>query len=54
VQPAPTAATAQLLREASDAYEKARAAQRADDWATYGTEMRRLGDVLRRLRERAP
>ena len=27
----------------------ARAAQRADDWATYGTEMRRLGEVLRQL-----
>ena len=30
-------------------YEKARAAQRADDWATYGDEMRKLGDVLRQL-----
>ncbi|HEU4995625.1 MAG TPA: UPF0182 family protein [Gemmatimonadaceae bacterium] len=40
---------AQLARDAQDAYEKARAAQRADDWATYGAEMRRLGDILRRL-----
>jgi uncharacterized membrane protein (UPF0182 family) len=40
---------AQLIRDANAAYERARAAQRADDWATYGTEMRRLGDLLRRL-----
>ena len=40
---------AQLTRDASDAYEKARAAQRNDDWATYGAEMKRLGDILRRL-----
>jgi hypothetical protein len=47
------AATAALLREASQHYERARAAQRADDWATYGAEMRRLGEVLRRLQEGA-
>src|SRR5687767_1915665 len=35
-----------LLREASDTYERARAAQRAEDWATYGTEMRKLGELL--------
>jgi hypothetical protein len=46
------ATTATLLREASDAYEKARAAQRNDDWTTYGAEMRRLGDLLRRLSAR--
>jgi len=45
-----TAQNAQLIREANEAYERARAALRADDWATYGTEMRRLGDILRRLR----
>ena len=44
-----SAATAALLREASQHYERARAAQRADDWATYGAEMRRLGEILRRL-----
>jgi uncharacterized membrane protein (UPF0182 family) len=42
-------ATAQLIRDANAAYERARSAQRAEDWATYGTEMRRLGDILRRL-----
>lgn len=50
----PTAAVsaqnAQLIREANQAYERARAALRNDDWATYGTEMRRLGEILRRLR----
>ncbi|HEY8176853.1 MAG TPA: UPF0182 family protein [Gemmatimonadaceae bacterium] len=40
---------AQLARDASDAYEKARAALRGEDWATYGAEMKRLGDLLRRL-----
>ena len=40
---------AQLTRDASDAYEKARAALRSEDWATYGAEMKRLGDLLRRL-----
>lgn len=38
-----------LLRQALDHYERARAAQRADDWTTYGNEMRQLGEVLRRL-----
>ena len=38
-----------LLRQAQQHYDRARAAQRADDWATYGAEMRQLGEVLRRL-----
>jgi uncharacterized membrane protein (UPF0182 family) len=41
--------TAELVRQATQHYERARAAQRADDWATYGAEMQRLGEVLRRL-----
>lgn len=49
-----TAETARLAREANAAYERARAAQRAEDWATYGTEMRRLGDLLRQLNARRP
>src|SRR5207249_9392525 len=44
-----TETTAQLARDAADAYEKARAAQRNDDWTTYGAEMTRLGEILRRL-----
>jgi uncharacterized membrane protein (UPF0182 family) len=41
--------TQSLTLRAMEHYEKARAAQRADDWATYGDEMRKLGDVLRQL-----
>jgi uncharacterized protein len=48
-----TGSTAELARQANEHYERARAAQRTDDWATYGAEMRRLGEVLQRLaRER--
>lgn len=43
------AATADLARRALDHYERARTAQRADDWSTYGEEMRRLGEVLRQI-----
>ncbi|MDQ6768973.1 MAG: UPF0182 family protein [Gemmatimonadota bacterium] len=43
--------SAALLREAINHYDRARSAQRADDWATYGIEMRRLGESLRRLHE---
>jgi len=46
---APTAPSGSLLREAQDHYERAMAAQRSGDWATYGQEIQRLGDVLRRL-----
>ena len=42
-------ASASLARQALDHYDRARAAQRADDWATYGEEMRKLGDVLRQI-----
>jgi uncharacterized membrane protein (UPF0182 family) len=51
------AATQSLAAQALDHYEKARAAQRADNWGTYGEEMRKLGDVLKQLeaaRERRP
>jgi uncharacterized membrane protein (UPF0182 family) len=43
------AATGDLARQANDHFERARAAQRADDWATYGAEMKRLGEALRQL-----
>jgi uncharacterized membrane protein (UPF0182 family) len=46
---------ARLATEAREHYDRARAAQRSDDWATYGAEMRRLGEVLRQLEAtRAP
>jgi uncharacterized membrane protein (UPF0182 family) len=50
--PAATGATGtagELTAQALQHYERARAAQRADDWTTYGAEMRRLGEVLRQL-----
>jgi uncharacterized membrane protein (UPF0182 family) len=43
-------ANARLIREAGEAYDRARAAQRNEDWATYGAEMRKLGEILGRLR----
>ncbi len=43
-----------LIAEALQHYDRARAAQRADDWATYGREMAALGDLLKRLKELAP
>ena len=45
----PDTATAALVRQAVELYDRARAAQRNDDWTAYGTAMRQLGDVLRRL-----
>ena len=44
----------ELLRQAMEHYDRARAAQRADDWTTYGAEMRQLGDVLQRLNASRP
>ena len=48
------AAAAALLRQARDHYDRARAAQRSDDWATYGAEMRKLGEVLQQLEAGRP
>ena len=45
---------AALTAEAVQHYDAARAAQRADDWATYGREMQRLGEALKRLRDVGP
>jgi len=55
-RPAETAAEsrAALTAQAVQHYDAARAAQRADDWATYGREMQRLGEVLKRLRDAGP
>lgn len=48
---AATASIQQIAAEAADAYDRAIAAQRAGDWATYGREMQRVGELLRRLRD---
>ncbi|MGD8727327.1 MAG: UPF0182 family protein, partial [Gemmatimonadales bacterium] len=49
VAPAMPASVAELAREAQDAYERAIAAQRVGDWARYGAEMRRVGELLTQL-----
>jgi hypothetical protein len=52
---APTATRiAELVREASERYERATAAQRVGDWATYGEQMKRVGELLRELHDLAP
>ena len=38
-----------LAAEARSRYQAALAAQRAGDWARYGDEIRKLGEVLERL-----
>ena len=48
------AGVAALAKQARDHYDRARAAQRADDWATYGAEMKRLGEVLRQMESARP
>jgi len=42
------AATAELLRQLRDHFDRATAAQRAGNWAEYGVQMQRLGELLRR------
>ncbi len=41
-----------LIASARDAYDRAVAAQRAGDWATYGEEIKRLGEILEKLKPR--
>ena len=41
-----------LAAEARQIYDRAIEAQRAGDWARYGDELRRLGEVLARMRAR--
>jgi uncharacterized membrane protein (UPF0182 family) len=45
---------AELVREASERYERATAAQRVGDWATYGEQMKRVGELLRELQGLVP
>jgi uncharacterized membrane protein (UPF0182 family) len=45
--------TADLAKQASDIYERAITAQRAGDWARYGDEITRLGEVLKQLQDAA-
>jgi uncharacterized membrane protein (UPF0182 family) len=48
--PAGAQSVAQLAADAQATYERAIAAQKAGDWAKYGEEIRRLGDLLQRMR----
>ena len=45
-----TAAWERLATEARDTYRRALEAQKAGDWAKYGEEIRRLGELLERMR----
>jgi len=40
-----------IAAEARDAYQRAIEAQRAGDWAKYGEEIRRLGELLEKMRQ---
>ncbi len=51
-RPAASPELSGLAAEAQGHYERAVAAQKAGDWATYGEELRRLGQVLERMRAR--
>lgn len=44
------AAFERMADEARDTYQRALEAQRAGDWAKYGQEIRRLGELLERMR----
>jgi uncharacterized membrane protein (UPF0182 family) len=48
---APSAPGPALLAEAQATYERAIAAQKAGDWAKYGEEIRRLGEILAKMRQ---
>lgn len=45
----PSVETSPLLQQARDHYDRAISAQKSGDWATYGEEIRKLGDVLKQL-----
>ncbi len=51
VKPAASGAVAELAAQAQRHYERALQAQREGDWAQYGEEIRRLGEVLQRMRD---
>jgi uncharacterized membrane protein (UPF0182 family) len=40
-----------MATEARDTYRRALEAQRAGDWARYGEEIKRLGELLERMRQ---
>ncbi|RMG55223.1 MAG: UPF0182 family protein [Acidobacteria bacterium] len=51
--PPPTGASLEeLAAQAEQHYRRALEAQRAGDWARYGEEIKRLGDIIKRMRRR--
>jgi uncharacterized protein len=51
--PGATGRIAELIREAATEYARATSAQRAGDWSTYGTAIKRVGELLDELRRAA-
>jgi uncharacterized membrane protein (UPF0182 family) len=49
-EPAEAGGLPDLSEEARQAYDRALAAQRAGDWAKYGEEIRRLGEILEKMK----
>ena len=39
-----------LLKQAQEVYERALRSQKDGDWARYGEEIRRLGEILRQMK----
>jgi uncharacterized membrane protein (UPF0182 family) len=52
--PATDSSLSALAAEAEAHYQKALAAQRAGDWATYGEEIKRVGEILARMKGLRP
>ena len=48
---APAVGTAALAKRAQELYDSATAAQRAGDWAKYGADIKKLGEVISQLEE---
>ncbi len=49
--PAPAPASSDLAVSAREHYDRAMKAQREGDWAGYGEEIRRLGEIIRRMQK---
>jgi uncharacterized membrane protein (UPF0182 family) len=49
---APTEEWTKMASEARDTYQRALEAQKAGDWAKYGEEIKKLGELLDRLRQK--
>ena len=47
----PTQNVQEIIKQASDTYDAATRAQREGDWGRYGEEIKRLGEILNKLRQ---